>query len=79
LGRIERWHLFANDEIFFNLSAGNWNQNRFTAGGGARINGRLALDVYYLQKVPRGTAPTVNVLGTSFKVRLTPARERSSQ
>jgi hypothetical protein len=69
-GANERWHWFADDEAIFNLSAGNWNQNRFQAGAGARLNPRLSLDIYYLERVANGAAETTNVLGTILTVRL---------
>lgn len=71
-GARDLWHLFADDEIFFNLSIRSWNQNRFQAGGGARLNRRLFLDGYYLQRNPSGGAPTTRVLGTTLRVILTP-------
>jgi hypothetical protein len=75
LGTHNRWHLFTDDEIFFNLKAGSWNQNRFQAGGGARLNRRLFLDVYYLQRTPSGGAATTNVLGATLRVGITPRKE----
>lgn len=69
-GARDRWQLFAADEVFFDLSAVRWNQNRFQAGGGARLNSRLFLDVYYLQRNPSGGAPATYVLGTTLKVRV---------
>jgi len=74
LGANDRWHIFAGDEIFFNLSAGNWNQNRFQAGGGAKLNRRLSLDIYYLQRNATGGAHSTHVLGTTLKVALKPRR-----
>jgi len=71
-GLHDQWHLFADDDIFFNLSNTTWNQNRFQAGGGARLNRRLFLDVYYLQRNPSGHALTTRVLGTTLRVALTP-------
>jgi hypothetical protein len=67
-GPGKRWHLFTADEAFFNLSTLEWNQNRFQAGGGARLNRRLGLDIYYLQKNAAGGA--AHVLGTTLKVAL---------
>jgi hypothetical protein len=46
-GEHDRWHVFADDEAFFNLPIAAWNQNRFQVGGGARLNSRLSLDVYF--------------------------------
>jgi hypothetical protein len=70
-GAREQWHLFVDDEIIFNLSAGGWNQNRFQAGGGARLSQRLFLDVYYLQRDASGGALVAHVLGTTLRVALT--------
>jgi hypothetical protein len=65
----DRWHLFVDDELFWNLSNRTWNQNRLQAGGGYRLTRRLNLDLYYLQKNPAG-APPVYVLGSDLTVRL---------
>ena len=67
-GLQNRWHLFADDEVFFNLSNRSWNQNRFQAGGGARLNRRLFVDLYYLQRNPSGGAATTRVLGSTLRV-----------
>jgi len=75
VGASEQWHVFVNDEIFFNLTAGNWNQNRFQVGAGKRFSPRLSLDVYYLERVSNGAAESTNVLGTVFTVRITPKKE----
>ena len=69
LGSRDRWHLFADDEAFFDLSAGKWNQNRFQAGGGVRLSRRLFLDVYFLQKNPNGGQVT-RVVGNILRVEL---------
>ena len=71
-GARKQWHFLVNDETIFNLSAGSWNQNRFQAGGGARLSRRLFLDVYYLQRDASGGAPEAHVLGTTLKVAVTP-------
>ena len=71
-GVHDGWHLFVDDEVFFNLSSSSWNQNRFRGGGGARLNRRLFIDGYYLQRNPSGGAPTTRVLGTTLRVTLTP-------
>jgi hypothetical protein len=63
---------FAADEIFFDLSSTSWNQNRFQAGGGALLNRRFFLDVYYLQRNRSRSAPTTRVLGTTLRIALTP-------
>lgn len=71
-GAHDRWHVFAGDELFFDLSAAAWNQNRFQSGGGAKVSRRLGLDVYYLQRNASGSAPVTRVLGTTLTVKLTP-------
>ena len=35
---VSRAHFFLDDEVFFNLSAGDFNQNRLQAGGGALLS-----------------------------------------
>jgi hypothetical protein len=71
-GLHDQWHAFADDEILFNLTNQSWNQYRFQADGGARLNRRLFLDIYYLQRNPSGGAVATRVLGTTLRVRLTP-------
>jgi hypothetical protein len=63
-------HMFIDDEIFFNLSAVNFNQNRFQTGAGVRLHPRFLLDLYYLQKNPGSGTPTF-VFGTTLTVSLT--------
>jgi len=70
LGAQKRWHLFADDEIFFNLTNQSWNQNRFQAGGGVRLNRKLFVDAYYLQRNPGGGGETTRVLGSTLRVSL---------
>lgn len=50
LGPSNAWHVFVDDEAIWNLSAGQWSQNRAQVGGGARLSRRLFLDVYYLRR-----------------------------
>jgi hypothetical protein len=70
LGAHDRWHLFAVDEVIFDVSDAVWNQNRAQAGGGVHLNRRLLLDVYYLQRNVSGAVPTTRVLGTTLRVTL---------
>jgi len=65
----DRWHLFVDGELFWNLSNRTWNQNRLQAGAGYRLSRRLNLDLYYLQKNPAGAAG-IYVLGSDLTVRL---------
>jgi len=69
-GRNVQWHSFVDDEIFFDLSAVNFNQNRFQAGAGVHLHPRFLLDLYYLQKNPGSGTPTY-AFGTILTVNLT--------
>jgi hypothetical protein len=66
-GPQQRWHVYATDEVFFNLTAGNWNQNRLQFGCGTALRPTLSLDLYYLQQNPNG-APTAHVIGTTLTI-----------
>jgi hypothetical protein len=68
-GSSDRAHAFIGDEVFFDLSAGDYNQNRFQTGAGVHLNDRLLLDLYYLQKDPVGSM-TIHALGTRLTVSL---------
>jgi hypothetical protein len=72
LGPRNAWHVFVEDEVIWNLSAGGWSQNRAQIGGGARLSRRLFLDVYYLRRNVSGGGPATNVVGNILKVALTP-------
>jgi hypothetical protein len=71
-GARERWHAFVDDEVIFNLTDGNWNQNRFQIGGGRQLTSRIFLDVYYLQRNPAGGVPQTRVAGTTLRINLRP-------
>jgi hypothetical protein len=45
---LGRAHAFLDDEVFFNLSAGDFNQNRLQAGAGVHLTPRVLFDLYYL-------------------------------
>jgi hypothetical protein len=75
-GTKERSHAFVDDEIIFNLTAGNWNQNRFQIGSGLQLTQRISLDVYYLRRNLSGHVSTQNVLGTALRINLKPWKER---
>lgn len=70
-GKHDQAHLFADDEIFLDLPASARNQNRFQVGGGTRLNRRLLVDLYYLQRSLPGPTPTTHVVGATVKVMLT--------
>ena len=71
-GARERWHAFVDHEVIFNLTDGNWNQNRFQIGGGRQLTSRIFLDVYYLQRNPAGGVPQTRVAGTTLRINLRP-------
>jgi hypothetical protein len=75
-GSHPQGHVFIDDEIFFNLSAVNFNQNRFQIGAGVRLHPRFQLDLYYLQKYP-GSGAATYVFGTTLKVSLTSHMSRT--
>ena len=62
-------HAFVGDEVFFDLSAGDYNQNRFQAGTGVHLNNRLLLDIYYLRKDPV-SSETIDALGSRLTLNL---------
>jgi hypothetical protein len=70
LGSDGRTHAFLDDEVFFNLSAANFNQNRLQTGAGIHLDPRMLLDLYYLQRNP-ASGPATYVLGVTLKVSLT--------
>jgi hypothetical protein len=70
LGHAHRAHAFLDDEVLFNLSAVNFNQNRFQAGAGLHLDRRLLLDLFYLQKNP-GSGEATYVFATTLTVNLT--------
>jgi hypothetical protein len=72
-GPGDRWHVFGDDEVFFDFSTSTWNQNRLQLGGGVRFRPGLALDMYYLQRNISGGVPTTHVFGTTLKVALASA------
>ena len=69
-GPDDRWHAFVDDEVFFDLSAARWSQNRFQVGAGARVGRRWALDMYYLLRNVNSGAPVTHVVGVTLKIEL---------
>jgi hypothetical protein len=66
-----RAHAFLDDELFLNLTAANFNQNRLQIGAGYRPSPKVTFDLYYLQKNPASGAAT-DVLGTTLRIGLSP-------
>src|SRR5947209_12589970 len=79
LGAHDRSHAFVGDEIFFDFSVRKWNQNRFQIGGGTRLNQRLALDIYFLQRDVSGGGHAIRVIGTTLKITLRTTRRNHIQ
>jgi len=75
LGAGRRWHMFGDDEVFFDFSQSAWTQNRFRVGAGVRMNSHTFLDAYYLLRSVRGGLPSTQVIGTTFRVALTASPE----
>jgi hypothetical protein len=74
LGNSRRWHVFVQNEAIWDLTDAAWSQNRLQGGAGSRLDRHFSLDVYYLRRNAAGGAAPVNVLGTTLRVSLTPAR-----
>jgi Protein of unknown function (DUF2490) len=79
LGPDGRWHVFGDDEVFFDTSASQWNQNRLQLGTGARITSGVGLDLYYLQRRVSGGSSSTNVFGTTVRLTLKPSSGGSHQ
>jgi uncharacterized protein DUF2490 len=68
LDRERTWHLFADDEVFFDYSASRWNQNRLQIGAGPRFRSGVSIDVFYLQRNVTSGLPSTRVLGTMVRL-----------
>jgi len=79
IGRTDRWHVFGDDEAFFDTSVSSWTQNRLQVGCGARVASGVSVDLFYLQRRVAGGATSTNVVGTTVKVALKPSSRRSSE
>jgi hypothetical protein len=64
------WHMFGDDEGFFDLSMSRWTQNRLRLGGGRHLSERVLLDVYYLRWSVISARTKTNVIGTAVTVDL---------
>lgn len=73
IGADDKWHVFTDDEVFYDFAISRWNQNRIRAGGGMRLNSRLFLDVYFLEQNERPSFEAL-VVGSTLRVALTPIR-----
>jgi hypothetical protein len=73
LGGGGRWHMFGDDEAFFDTFVSRWSQNRLQVGGGTRVAPDVSLDLFYLRRTLTGGAPGTHVLGTTVRVMLRPS------
>jgi Protein of unknown function (DUF2490) len=71
LGPDDKWHVFAEDEVFYDFAVSRWNQNRLRAGGGVRLSKQLFLDVYFMEQNTSGPASEIHVVGSTLRVLLT--------
>jgi hypothetical protein len=65
-----RLNVFLNDDIYYDCRLARWTRNRFMAGFGKRISGRLSADFYYLRQNDAYAIPgDLNVFGITLKGR----------
>ncbi len=68
---ISKAKLFMTEEIFYDSILKRFSRNRFTVGVTRALTKQLSLDVYYMRQNDGFSRPgNLNVIGTSFKVRL---------
>ncbi|HEX8941751.1 MAG TPA: DUF2490 domain-containing protein [Gemmatimonadaceae bacterium] len=67
------WHLFGDDEEFYDFSSRAWTQNRARLGAGHQLAERAVVDVYYLRKTVRPT--TTHVVGVTVRIQVTRPRQ----
>lgn len=65
---------FISNEIFYDLQASEYIQNRGSAGFSKKINDRMSMEVYYMLKNDRADSDTdwsqTNIIGTAIKISL---------
>lgn len=71
LGVDDKWHIFAEDEVFYDFAVSIWNQNRLRAGGGVRLSRHLFLDVYFLEQNTSRRASETRVVGSTLRIMVT--------
>ncbi len=68
---IPKAKFFITEELFYVSTTRKFSRNRFSLGVSKTINRHLTLDIYYLRQNDGFSHPgDLNVLGTSWKVRL---------
>ena len=62
---------FISDEVFYDFEQSAWTQNRLAVGAGIRLNPRLGLDLYYLERSAHKTLPSsVHALGLTLEIHI---------
>jgi hypothetical protein len=68
---IPKAKLFVIEEVFYDSILKKFSRNRFSVGVTRTLTRQLSLDVYYMRQNDGFSRPgNLNVIGTSFKVRL---------
>jgi hypothetical protein len=63
--------VFVTEEVFYDSILKKFSRNRFSAGINKTLTKKLSLDVFYLRQNDGFSRPgDLNVIGTSFKIRL---------
>lgn len=65
------YRLFSWDEAYYDWSAHAWSRNRFSVGGGKRLNSNLAIDLFFMKQNARFSRPRdINAIGVTFRIQL---------
>ncbi len=68
---IPKSRLFATEEIFYDSLLKKFSRNRFSVGISRTLTKKLSLDIFYLRQNDGFSRPgDLNVIGTSFRIRL---------
>jgi hypothetical protein len=68
---IPKSRLFVTEEVFYDSLLKKFSRNRFSVGINRTLTKQLSLDVFYLRQNDGFSRPgDLNVLGTSFRIRL---------
>jgi len=68
---IPKAKFFVTEEVFYDSLLKKFSRNRFTVGVTRTLTKKLSLDIYYMRQNDGYSRPgDLNVIGTSFKVRL---------
>jgi len=62
---------FLTEEVFYDSGLKKFSRNRFTVGINKTLSGNLSADIYYMRQNDGFSRPgDLNVIGTSFKIKL---------